>query len=398
MNQSRKSPLRICLYAGSPVPRRRGGHEIVVDSLARCFAVRGHSVTVMAPWFEGDRSDGSQYPYHYLRHAPFPRQIEDASRFADYVVWANSRRRFDVLHCHGLYPVAYVAGLVKGKLRLPLVATSHGADLRAVDLEYYGPAAAPQTQWGLERMDALVAVNRDYREIFSQRCSPGCRVVEIPHGVDLEALSKPAQRPPELDPSIRGGEYVLYIGRLVRQKGVHLLLKALKDLTETSPLWGDDQNVRLVIAGEGRYGNTLRKLCTDLSLNERVRFVGWVGGDLKTYLLQNSRCLAAPSRDREAFGLTVLESLAAGRPAIASNIPGFDERIEHERTGLLIAPESTQELAEALDRFRTTPEEADRMGERARRSVQPYGWQAVVDRHLDLYRSLLDETGSGERS
>ena len=376
------SKLRICFYSGSALPNL-GGLELVMDGLARRFVGEGHDVTVVAPWPDGsERPDDSVYPYHVHRHAPYPPQMESLRGVMHHLLGVGRPSAFDIVHCHAIYPQAYLAATVRHELGAALVATRHGGDLRTKALAFYGPDAASRTYWGMAQMDALVAVNRTYREEFLQRCSAADRVVEIPHGVDLEAFATPVPRPGDLDVEIRPGKYALFLGRLARQKGVDLLLEALKDV----PADGD---IQLVIAGSGKEERSLKADVDRLALRDRVRFVGWVGGRLKTYLLQNCLCLVAPSRRNEAFGLTILESSAAGRPVIASNIRSLDERVEHGRTGFLVPPKAPVELAAALRFLLSHLETADEMGRRARKAASRYSLDVVVNQHLRLYERLV---------
>ena len=377
-----RSKLRICFYSGSALPNL-GGLELVMDGLARRFVGEGHNVTVAAPWPDGsERPDDSVYPYHVHRHAPYPPQIEDLRGGMNHLLGIGRPSPFDIVHCHGIYPQAYLAATVRHELGAALVATRHGGDLRAKALAFYGPDAASRTYWGMAQMDVLVAINRTYRQEFLQRCSAADRVVEIPHGVDLEAFATPVPRPGDLDVEIRPGKYALFMGRLTRQKGVDLILEALKEV----PAEG---GVQLVIAGSGKEERALKADVARLALRDRVRFIGWVGGRQKTYLLQNCLCQVAPSRRKEAFGLTILESSAAGRPVIASNIRSLDERVEHGRTGFLVPPDAPVELAAALRFLLSHFETADEMGRRARIAASRYNLDVVVNRHLRLYERLV---------
>jgi glycosyltransferase involved in cell wall biosynthesis len=206
-------------------------------------------------------------------------------------------------------------------------------------------------------------------------------IVDIPNGVDLEPFACQAARPRTLDPAIKPEGYVLFLGRLRRQKGVDVLLEALHQL----PASGDAQ---LVVAGDGEFRPNLENLCHRLGLDKRVRFLGQVVGQDKVYLLQNALATIVPSRGWEAFGLVVLESHAAGRPVIASNLPGLADNVQPERTGFIVSPESPDELAQRLRQVFSEPQKMRQMGETGRRSVGKYAWEHVAARHLELYERL----------
>ena len=101
--------------------------------------------------------------------------------------------------------------------------------------------------------------------------------------------------------------------------------------------------------------------------------------------------MIVPSRTWEAFGVVVLESLAAGRPVIASQLPGLADLVRSGETGLLVPPESPQRLAGAIQEIAMDPQRADAWGQAARRFVQPFDWRNIAQRHLDLFSELAVE-------
>jgi len=356
---------------------------MVVDRLARALVARGHAVTVVAQ-ASGERRPPPvpEVPYRVYRHPRLPPRHPGVVGHQRYLLAAHARHPFDLVHCHGLYPHAFLAALARPRMGVPLVATSHGADLEAADVAFYGPLAAPWNAWGLRRMDALVAVNRGYAERF-RAAAPAAVVREIPNGVDAEALGVPAPRPAGLEAAIRPGGYFLFLGRLVGQKGVGTLLEAFARL----PGEGD---LRLVVAGDGRRREGLERQAGELGLDGRVRFLGWVDGALKAWLLQNSLCAAVPSHGSEAFGLVVLESFAAGRPVVASDVPCLPDWVCTGQNGLLVPEGRPEALAAALARLAAAPEEADAMGRRARAEGWALEWREVGRLHEELYAELLE--------
>ena len=117
--------------------------------------------------------------------------------------------------------------------------------------------------------------------------------------------------------------------------------------------------------------------------------VGPVFGDTKTWLLRNTLYSVVPSRVAEACGLVVLESGAAGRPVIGTQLPGLSEFIISDHTGIVVPVESVDSLAEALDRLVGNRELANRMGRQGRKNVQGYDWSNIARRHLDLFEELV---------
>ena len=133
----------------------------------------------------------------------------------------------------------------------------------------------------------------------------------------------------------------------------------------------------------------MEALAARLGLAQQVHFVGQTAGPQKVWLLQNGLCTIVPSRTWEAFGVVVVESFAAGRPVIASQLPGLADLVQPGRTGLLAPPESPQKLAEAILQIARDPQRADAWGQAARRFVQPLDWKNIAQRHLALFEELI---------
>jgi len=183
---------------------------------------------------------------------------------------------------------------------------------------------------------------------------------------------------------VQPGEYLLLMGRLEPRKGVDLLLDAFALVTEGNA-------VDLVIAGEGSALAALREQAARLGLGNRVRFVGRVEGDTKAWLLAHARCSVIPSRVSEAFPLALLESYASGRPVIGTRIPGLAELIAPQQTGLLVPPDSAEELAHALGTAIHERQQMDALGRQARHTAQAYDWSHVARRHVELFADLISQ-------
>jgi glycosyltransferase involved in cell wall biosynthesis len=121
---------------------------------------------------------------------------------------------------------------------------------------------------------------------------------------------------------------------------------------------------------------------------------GRVERGMKTYLLQNAMCVVVPSRGWEAFPLVVLEAYAAGRPVIGSRIPGLQDVIIPEETGLLFEAESVDDLARVLRRVTDDPQWVDRAGAAAKKRATDYSWDRIARLHIELYQSLRNASVS----
>jgi len=360
-----------------------GGQELVVDALARQFSQQGHEVVVLAPPPRSPLvAHDEQLPYPVTRHPRFVSTRRMVEWYQWWLLRAHRRTPFDILHCHSVYPTGYLGVLARARLGVPVVVTSHGGDVAASNHRLKKPGVLERNVRALAGADALIAISRFTREGYQRLLPSAAPIRSIPNGVHTAQLASRAQRLLELDPAIQLGEYFLFLGRLSSRKGVDLLLEAVGQLPPASRRC-------IVLAGIGEERSALEQHVERLGLGGVVRFVGRVAGRAKNYLLQNSIATVIPSRDWEAFPLVVLESYGAGRPVIATRIPGLEDLIQHGKTGWLVDSESPGALAQALLEASLDQDRTERFGHSAREEAQRYDWSLIAERHLELFGELL---------
>lgn len=323
-----------------------------------------------------------------LVNEPLVREIRlDKDVRAAWSLMGQLRRlRPDVLHLH-----TYKAGVV-GSLAARL------AGLRAVVLSPHGhifaenaniPGVPPAgarlrllkelTRFAQRFPVKIVALSEADRD---QQLGLGLgrpdQYVVIPNGLDLAAFGERGLRPRE---AARAGLRVCgrvlgTIGRLTREKGHEVLIRALAKLP------GD---VQLVIAGEGEQYAALEALVGELSLSGRVRFVGYVDSRL---LLRAFDVYVQPSY-YEGFGLSILEAMAAGLPVVACRVGGLTDVVVDGETGLLVPAGDPEALAAAIRRMLEDGRLAQRCGEAAQRRVRE---MFSLDKMIFAYDALYHET------
>jgi glycosyltransferase involved in cell wall biosynthesis len=372
--------MRICLYTETALPKI-GGQEMVVDALARQFLALGHDVVVLAPHPRLPlRANDAALPYPVVRHPRFFSTRFLVSWYRWFLTRLQRKRPFDVLHCHGLYPSGYLAAVSKQQLGVPIVLTSHGGDVHVDNVRLAKPTLRKRHIEALRGADRLVAISRFTEEGFRWLCPEQQNIVNIPNGVELHRFVSSLPLPANAPPGISAGEYFLFLGRLKHRKGIDLLVQAMTA----------NVGLPLVVAGAGEERDNLEELYRRLKLQDRVFFIGHVEYPAKAAWLQNAYCTVAPSRSWEAFALVVMESYAAGTPIIVTDLPGFVDLVEEGETGLIVPPESSTALANAMQRVAADRVWAKRMGQRCRVVAQSYGWETIARRHIELYTQLCE--------
>ncbi|MFI0806342.1 glycogen synthase [Streptomyces echinatus] len=306
----------------------------------------------------------------------------------------------ELVHSHTWYAnlAGHVAKLLYG---VPHVVTAHSLEpLRPWKAEQLGGGYA-LSSWAertaIEAADAVIAVSGAMREDILA-CYPAldpARVHVVHNGIDTR-LYRPA---PGTDALTRHGidparPYVLFVGRITRQKGVPQLLRAVRDI---------DPGAQVVLcAGAADTPETDREFQELFEELRRVRAgVFWIPQMLPRpeviQLLTRAAVFVCPSV-YEPLGIVNLEAMACGTPVVASRVGGIPEVVEDGRTGLLVDADDdfVPGLARALDTVLADPEAARRMGEAGRaRAVGEFGWDAVARRTAKLYEEVLDRARSG---
>jgi glycosyltransferase involved in cell wall biosynthesis len=224
----------------------------------------------------------------------------------------------------------------------------------------------------------VVCISDFARSQLMALCEPGrwpsLRVVHVGIPVGQFTRSSP---PPVPD----GGGRVLYIGRLVPEKGQTVLLEAIAELV------GEGLDVELTLAGDGALKPRLEQLAADLGIGDRVEFPGAVGQEELRELYETATAFCLPSFG-EGVPVVLMEAMAMEVPVLSTRIAGIPELIEHGRSGLLVAPGRADQLTAALRELLSDPELHRRLAVGGREKVLA---EFDAERSAEQLRDLLVE-------
>jgi phosphatidylinositol alpha-mannosyltransferase len=348
----------VCPYSWS-VP---GGVANHVSSLAGRLRDRGHTVEILAPADTPSaeirslgRSVGIPYNGSVARVAFGPRVALRTRR-------AMKRVRPDVVHVHE--PFAPSAGMLALlTAAAPVVATFHSS---APESRAY-KAAAPILRPLWRKIAVKIAVSEEARRTVERAFGPGARV--IPNGIALERFAN-------LTPPAGDNQRILFIGRLEPRKGAGILLDAFKGVAARVP------EASLMFVGEGPERKALEREAAGLD----VAFHGRLEHEELAAALERSAVLCAPSLGGESFGIVLLEAMAAGRPVVASDIPGYAAVARDGIDALLVPPGDAAALASVLTALLRDPARARAMGVAGRERAARFSWDVVAGEVEQAYR------------
>ena len=367
--------MRVAML-GLRAPREGlGGVEGVVKALAPLLTRRGVDLTVLcrSRYLEGPSPPG-------IHEVGFPSLPGSGVETLSYALLAMlATRPFDVVHIHSHGSSALS---VLPHLRHQVVVVSfHGLDWSRPK---WGGGARTflrlSEEVALRYADRVVVVSPELEQIYRGRARGGVEL--IPNGVEPQPTIGPG---PLQQLGLEPEGYVLFLGRLVPDKGCHVLLDTWRGMSH--PL-------KLVMAGPGEENDPyVRDLHTRAAADPRVIMAGPVTGDLKLSLLQHAAAFVLPSRV-EGLSLALLEAMMAGCCVIASDIPA--NRGVLEGAGILVPEGDQRALTLALEKALGDRPAARILGELAhQRAVAHYSWDHAADLHADLYRRLVACRGRG---
>lgn len=285
------------------------------------------------------------------------------------------RKRFDIIQTHcPLVPTLPLLTLFADRAGARLVGTFHAA---AEKNGIYSLFQRP-LDYLARRLDHRTAVSAPARE-FAAQYFPGEYEI-IPNGIDSRRFN-PGILPVE---GLRDGKLnILFVGRMDRRKGLPYLFKALPIIQRSIP-----RLVRLILVGEGSLRRKVMPRPISLGGAE-IMAVGRVDAQLLPRYYASADIYCAPATGRESFGIVLLEAMASGIPVVASDIPGFRRVVTSGRDGILTAPGSPEEIADAVTRIASDPAMTARMTAAGRDKALSYDWESVTVRLEESFRKVL---------
>jgi rhamnosyl/mannosyltransferase len=291
----------------------------------------------------------------------------------------------DIIHIQSPYPVSEISWLLGSFLpafrKKPACVITHQSDVVRQQriLRYYAPAI----DLLLKRADAVIASSPNYIETspFLQKVKEKCRVV--PNGIPLERFYNPDPHTVERLRTQKPGPNLLFVGRLRYYKGLQYLLQAMPEVLPEA---------HLIIVGSGPEEENLKALCRALNLEDRVTFAGEVSDeDLPAYYAASDLFVFPSSERSEAFGIVMLEAMAAGLPVISTELgTGTSYVNRNGETGLVVPPANPRELASAINFLLKDPALRTRLGQQSKtRVTTEFSLETMLLQVSNVYKSVL---------
>ena len=261
--------------------------------------------------------------------------------------------------------------------RRKTVVHTHGAEFE----EFY-QQQAPATRWIISKIlrkcDRFIVLSKSWQEYYAKALQ-----IPIEH---ISILQNPVNMPDCLPHDVQelatdGKFEFLFAGRIGERKGTYKLLGAFAKLISTCP------NVHLTLAGDGELKKAA-DLAKRLDISEKITLMGWVDAHGLKNLLSSADAFILPSLN-EGLPMAILEAMSWQLPIIASPVGGIPEVVIPGKTGLLINPESSESIYQAMQSLVKNPDYAKQLGQNARTQVEAFSSAHYQDRLSELYQKVM---------
>lgn len=273
------------------------------------------------------------------------------------------KKNNDIVHAHSL-PSALPMKNASGKK----VLTIHGIYSEQIEFLHgktTGKLSSNYEKDALNWADAITVITKEAHDHYTKL---GFKVHHIPNAINISSLPTQKDR--------RFQKQIIFAGRLSKEKGIITLLELAKKLPH---------DLHLLIIGAGPEED---KVIETTKLAPNLHFLGYQQKEKTIELIRGSDILIQPSI-AEGISSTLLEAMTCRIPIIATNVGGNKEIIEHNKTGTLIEPNSSEKMLDAIFLLLSNNQNTEIMVEEAYRRVQKYDWSHVGNLYLNLYKSLL---------
>ena len=362
-----------------------GGSGVIATELGKALALRGHQIHFISYALPFRLSSFIEnIVFHEVEMSNYPvfefplYSLALASKMfevADY-------EKLDLLHVHYAIPHAVSGYLTKEMLRvkrdIKIITTLHGTDITLVGLE---PSFLPLVKFSIEKSDGVTAVSRFLKEktITNYYIDKDIRVV--PNFVDTE-LFKPKEDCNFRKTISSMGEKILVHTSNFRA------VKRVPDTIKIFDLVQKEVPSKLILVGDGPDRSECERLCRELKLCDKVKFLGKQEGLVE--ILNAADVFLIPSQS-ESFGLAALEAMACGLPVVSSSVGGLPELIRHNECGFIAEIGDIERMAKYVIDLLTNERKYSLFSANAReRAVNMFDKNKVVPLYEDYYKNILN--------
>ncbi len=391
--------LNVMMFTWEFPPRVIGGISPHVYFLSKSLAKNGVKVHVVTCDFPGAPAHETIEGVEVYRVDSYKNPSPDFATWV-YLMNLNMQKeaaaiaaklpeKIDVFHAHDWLVATAGIGL-KHVFRKPLLATMHSTEIGRRDgLHTTTEHMIHETEAWLTYEAWRVICCSDYMMSHVKWAFglPNDKLVMVPNGVNphvYDGLEKEDLRSARLKYALTHEKIVLYVGRLVYEKGIHILINAIPKILAKV-------DAKFVIVGSGYMQEQLSNIVRSMGLEHKVLFTGFVDEESLLRLQKVADVSVVPSLF-EPFGIVALEAMAAKSPVVVSDTGGLSEIVNHDVTGVKVYPNNTDSLAWGITKILLDDNFRNRIRENAHKVIlEKYDWDKIAQRTRQMYEAVLGE-------
>ena len=390
--------MKILMLTWEYPPRIVGGISRVVYDLSHRLIKDGHNVTVVT-YKDGDvpsyENDKGVEVYRVSNYMIQPNNFTDWIMQLNFNMIALTNQiiaksgKFDVIHAHD-WLVTYAAKTLKNSFDMPIVSTIHATEAgRNSGIHDESQRYINDTEWLLTYESTEVIVNSNYMKCELQRLFglPFEKINVISNGINVNNFNGV-----ERDYNFRrkyamdNEKIILYMGRLVFEKGVQHLISALPKIIQTY------NGAKLVIAGKGGMTEELKEQVKNMGLENKVYFTGYLASKEVQKMYKCADIAVFPST-YEPFGIVALEAMLAGVPTVVSDIGGLNEIVVHRENGMKTYAGNPNSIADSVLELLYDQQLCTNIVKKAKSIVkQDFNWNKISQDTYFAYEKAICET------
>jgi glycogen(starch) synthase len=386
--------MRILMLSWEYPPRIIGGISRVVYDLAQKLGERNLEVHVLTYWEPGTKEFETDHEVYVHRVHAYD---VETTNFVDWVLQLNYALiehsikligeigNFDLIHAHD-WLVAFAAKTVKHAYKSSLVTTIHATEHGRNN----GIRTETQTyihnieKWLVYESQEII-VNSEYmkneiKEVFNI----DAKTYVIPNGVNIEKFDQVGRVEAFRKRFAKNEEkIVFFVGRMVNEKGVHILIEAIPKIIHHVP------NTKFVIVGKGVQLNHIKWKAWNMNVSHKIIFTGYINDEELVSLYRSSDVAVFPSL-YEPFGIVCLEAMGARVPVVVSDTGGFSGIVEHGINGLKCYTGNANSLADNVIEVLKNEDLAQKLATNGWNTVKTkYSWDSITDQIIETYERAL---------